>query len=292
MFSNETHDAGRDWVLAQILSQYIVGFLGKSDGAGGWTFFVPGRPGKVYCRVWMNDGMTIHEVTNFVAPLEPNLRVWMKYFNDELIVELADPIAARTLYGNNVGAAGVPTYVTVQNNDLVVGLRFLPGRVGVTAPVSLSVNVYDFDYTGGHWSGTTFDPLTGTYSQANNFDLTPYRPATAGDVGWVAVYLNPSDGALYAVAGATLAAGDNTQMLTLSLAAPSPYAITIPASAYPLGAVALASDTTVINESTLFVDLRHHLAETADGIAAFDELVTDGRGSIVVDGRGHVALRS
>ncbi len=291
MFSQETHDAGRDWVIAQQFSQYIVGFLGKEDGAGGWTFFVPGYPGKVYCRVWQAGSITIHEVTNFVAPLEPNLRVWMRYFNGELMVEFADPVAARNLYGTNVGAAGVPTYVNVQNNDLVIGMRFLPGRVGVTSPVSLSINVYDFDHSGGHWYGQTFDPISVTYTQVNNFDLTPYRPVSTGYVGWVAIALDPANNTLFATAGDTIY-GDNDTNALIRAGTPTPYDITLPANAYPLGAVALASNTTAINASTLFVDLRQHLASAVDGTAVFDELITDGRGSITVDGRGHVVLRS
>lgn len=287
MFSAETQEAGRQWALAAYFSQYIVGFLGKEDGAGGWTFFVPGYPGKVYCRVWQAGSITIHEVTNFVAPLEPNLRVWMRYFNSELMVEFADPVAARNLYGTNVGAAGVPTYVGIQNNDLVVGLRFLPGRVGVTSPASMSVNVYDFDHSGGHWYGQVYTPSTNTYNQTNNFDLTAYKPPGSGYVGWVAVYLDPVSNSLAAAAGETIYGGDDTNALVRA-SAPTPYDIPIPSSAYPLGAVALASNTTAINASTLFVDLREHLASAVDGGALLDLILTDSAGDVLSDSQGNV----
>lgn len=120
LLSQSTVDAFGAGLNAFERAKYIEGYLGRLE-AGTWTFFVPGEPGKQFVRIANGEVVTVHKCTNMVAPLEPNLRVWLVYRHGELIVSHADAPAARQLFGDNAAAAQQPTYVPPANSVLLNG---------------------------------------------------------------------------------------------------------------------------------------------------------------------------
>lgn len=241
-FSPETYDAAERFFAQQWQRGLIPGYLGKPGADGTYEFFVSGNPGRQYVRIWRGDQMTITTCTNDRAPLEPNNLVWLRRFHGELVVERSDPSTARIIYGDNVGAAGVPNHVVPPSSDLVVAERILPGLLRASLKTDVPrIHIEDFEYDGGRYQS---DPYG-----ADDPDVSSYFPATTDYYGIVGVYLDPLDGSIVAFAGEDHAALADFTYTDRD---------NVPAGMYPVGAVLVQESGTITDANTFFDWRLHH----------------------------------
>lgn len=257
-FSPETYEAADRFFSQQWQRGLIPGYLGKPGADGTFEFFVAGNPGRQYVRIWRGDEVSVTTCTNDRAPLEPNNLVWLRRFHGELIVERSDPSTARTLWGDNVGAAGVPYYVTLHENDLVPGARLLDGLLRASVRTDVTrLHIESFEYDGGRYES---DP-----AGATDPDVSGDYPVTTDEYGIIGVYLDPSDGSINTFAGehhaalADFAYDDRDN---------------VPDSMVPIGAV-LVQEGDGISEANTFFDWRIHYSIKGAGGGSFTGDATD-----------------
>lgn len=83
----------------------MQGYMGKPDGAGGWTYAVPHHPGYVYVRVIVGTQISIAEAVNQGAAENPNILVEIVRKNGILIVRRPDAASAAHVLGVDVNDA-------------------------------------------------------------------------------------------------------------------------------------------------------------------------------------------
>jgi hypothetical protein len=235
-FSDNTYAAAGQFFNAHEAAQWVTGFLGKPTGGGAYTFFVPGKPGKQYLRVEQNEQVTIHEVTNMRVPLDPDVRVWARYRNGELSVEHADLATARARYGDNIGQAGVPTYIANPNTSPLVLSQALDGKVVPSQNGGTKIFAYAFDYNGG-----TF-PTPGE-EEDQEYDLSSEISGISSDMQVMALI-----GVDTATNELSVTLGDE-QPLAYTFSKIDVAAITVPAGVIPLAALVLRDGQTLAADS-------------------------------------------
>lgn len=271
MFSSSTMDMAEQWVLRVLLSQYRVGYLGRYDSGGGVTYYVPGKPGYVYVRLWNGDITSLDICVNTVAPLDPSNRVFLRRINGVLRVEFSDPVTAANLYGQNVGAAGVPPHVQPLGNDPVTSDRFLPGQVGISPLGGMNVRIQGFIHERGVFPTT-------------DIDLTSYVTPTSGDSNWAYVYVDPVTNTASAVAGSDQL--PPPQYLSPSLL----ESIPLPAGVIPLAGVALTNGQTVIVDPSLIVDRRAWINSIGALLTGDSEAQTIAAGAITTGNKSVIVV--
>ena len=162
----------------------LKGYVGIPDGAGGYTIYVPHRPGYVYVRV-LDDGIessvavAIHQGTN----LDPAQRVELERVEGNLVVRRPDAAHAAQLYGTNAAAGAV-----LPQTSTPLGYRNADGGeislIGTNnaALGGLVVRITAYQHRGGAWDGTATITLT--------------APSTSGKRVWILVGINTKTNAL------------------------------------------------------------------------------------------------
>jgi hypothetical protein len=171
-----------------------------------------------------------------------NLPVWVgPNVTGELEVKAVEQTEAALTAGAYAAGSLIPPQTPDNNDNLLIGGRqFKPGRMRMSDLGGLYVYVEPFHYDGGWWPG-------------GDIELTP--TATADQQAWVAVALNPVDGALYEFAGA-----DNP--LPVVMTENDLGAIAITAGYIPVGAVVLYEGQTTITGTEVWADFHLHYNET------------------------------
>lgn len=256
-FSQSTYEAADRYFAAQAQRGLIPGYLGKPTGNGDYDFFVAGNPGRQYVRIWRGESLAVTTCTNMRAPLEPTNLVWMRRFHGELMVEFSDPPSARGLYGDNVGAAGVPYYITVNENDLISSERLVMGLLRPSALGGTFLHIEPFEYETGRYAP---DP-----SGVDDPDVSADFPATTSEYGIIGVYLDPSDGSIVSF--------DGEHHLDLN-----DFTYTdrdnVPAGMYPIGAV-LVQQGGDISRANSFFDWRLLLSHKSTDISGLSDGIVE-----------------
>lgn len=199
--------------------------------------------GKVWVRA---DDQSREETQVWGNAARINLPVWV---GPDIAGELEIKALAQTEAALTAGAAAASILppITPENNDqvLISGRQFRPGRMRLSDMGGLYVYVEPFQYDGGYWPG-------------GNLALTP--PGTSSTQAWCAVAFNPADGALYQFTGAEYA-------LPVLLTDNELGAISITPGYIPLGGVVLQNGQTTITGAETWGDLRYHFAQAGGDIS-------------------------
>lgn len=176
-----------------------------------------------------------------------NLPVWVgPNITGELEIKSLEQTEAALTAGAFAAGSLLPPITPDNNANLLIGGRqFKPGRMRLSDLGGLYVYVEPFHYDGGWWPG-------------GSLELTP--TATSGQQGWVAVALNPADGALYEFAGADFPP-------TVVMSENDLGTIAITAGYVPVGAVVLQNGQTTITGTETWADFHYHYAQAGGDIS-------------------------
>lgn len=176
-----------------------------------------------------------------------NLPVWVgPNITGELEIKTIEPTEAALTAGAFAAGSLTPPITPDNNPNLLIGGRqFKPGRMRLSDMGGMYVYVEPFHYDGGWWPGGSIE-LTAT--------------ATSSKQAWVAVALNPADGALYQFAG-------TDQPLTVVMSEADIGSIAITAGYVPVGAVVLYNGQTSITGTEVWADFHYHYAQVGSDVS-------------------------
>lgn len=196
-------------------------------------------------RVYREDIRQTVIVSGLIRTVD--LPVWLIEMPDKLLyiygarIDDGSSVFGDALAANATPIGGGETVVNPQHT-----FSFTPGLVTASEDGGLKVHVKRFYYADGWWDD---GELSGTPT-AYDFDLTGEGGSASGYSAWVVVYLDPDDGALYAVTGEDVFGApsvlDETQVVNIAL----------PLGVVPLGAVGIANGQTEIVGSSRFAERR------------------------------------
>jgi hypothetical protein len=207
-------------------------------------------------KVWVRAEEDSREETQVWGSITRiNLPVWVgPNITGELEVKAVEQVEAALTAGAYAAGSLIPPQTPENNDNLIIGGRqFRPGRMRLSDLGGLYVYVEPFHYDGGWWPG-------------GSLELTP--TATADSQAWVAVALNPADGTLYEFAGADFS-------LPVVMSETDLGTIAITAGYVPVGAVVLYEGQTTITGNELWADFHYHYAQAGGDISGFVALVPD-----------------
>jgi hypothetical protein len=219
-------------------------YAGRKTGTG--ITLAGADTGKAWVRA-EEDSREETQVWGTVT--RPNLPVWVgPNVTGELEIKALEQSEAALTAGAFAAGSLMPPITPDNNQSLLIGGRqFKPGRMRLSDMGGLYVYVEPFHYDGGWWPG-------------GSVELTP--TATSGQQGWVAVALNPADGALYEFAGADFPP-------TVVMSENDIGTIAITAGYVPVGAVVLQEGQTAITGTETWADFHYHYAQAGGDIAGF-----------------------
>ncbi len=234
-FSDDTIALWGDYLQAQYDQRFLPAFPGKPVGSGQYEYLAQARPGKVYVRMFGQDSASIHEATNRAGvPLNPNLKVWCVYENNDLVIDHADAASLRLLYGNNASVASAlfDWWRVQQGPSLLAPLQVYP-----TGNTGLSITVAP-----GWFSGLHRFPNGATQT------LTLVPTATSGKTAWIMISVDRTTRAIHQ----TLGADEDAATYTISeTTIPDIEPIQYPYNDVPVAAALVATGATRIAQSDL-----------------------------------------
>jgi len=198
----------RVWAASEQRS-WVLGLLGKPDGAGCYTVAVTNRPGWVYVRVSREGVQSIALARNFGAVAErASTPVRMRLEQGTYVIHQVDPAyyEAATA-GDTTNSYGVGYHTHRSDSGLAYeyeAKQFEPGRAFHNVGYQVYVNPFRYFY-GGAWA----------YWAGGSINVEAYLPSTSTKWGWILIGLNPATGNLVAVAGVEVASEAALQLADL-----------------------------------------------------------------------------
>lgn len=207
-------------------------------------------------KVWVRASEQSREaIPVWGTVLRPHVPVWVKNGPNGKYIDSPVYEEGTVKFGAALSGLVNPTVVGDVTGISIGGLGFKPGRLSRSALGGLYIHVDAFHFDGGYWRGGEPDQTVngGLNQTAHDVDLAGYVPATPYAARWVRGYLDPVDGSLHFIAGASVDGGISNLDEAGIIAIPLPYAVT------PLGAAALENGMTAWGNNPRFVDPRLHL---------------------------------
>lgn len=245
------------------LSRRLKSVLDRAQFAD-WTRMYTGRrtstgitlAGADTGRVWVRADENSREETQvWGSASRINLPVWVgPNVAGELEIKTLEQTEAALTAGPGAAASLLPP-ITPDNNDqlLIGGRQFQPGRMGMSHLGGLYVYVAPFHYDGGWWPG-------------GDFLMTP--PATASTKAWCALALDPATATFTQFTGTEYA-------LPILMTETELGAIALTDGYIPVGAVVLQNGQTTITGAEMWADFHHHFAQAGSAISGFVTLTPD-----------------
>jgi len=212
-------------------------------------------------RVWVREADDSRETTlAYGYASQPNVPVLVgEDAAGELVILRADYPAAVPVLGERAGMPVLPPIDGAVSPLNVVGQNLAMGRVERGGAPGLAVSV------GPGWYPL---PAPGKFLARQLVTLTP--TSASGQQAFVGVYYDPALGDYQQVLG------DDIPLANTVTQADAYATITWPRGVWPLGAVLLAHNATTIDETTLIVDMRHHLSINAAPALTNPNLIYNG----------------
>lgn len=207
-------------------------------------------------RVWVRADENSREETQvWGSASRINLPVWVgPNVAGELEIKTLEQTEAALVAGAGAAASLLPP-ITPDNNDQIVigGRQFQPGRMGMSHLGGLYVYVAPFHYDGGWWPGG--DVL-----------LTP--PATASTKAWCALAFDPATATFTQFTGTEYA-------LPILMTETELGAIAVTDGYIPVGAVVLQNGQTVIDGSEVWADFHYHFGQASGSGGTYYQTIRD-----------------
>ena len=246
------------------LSRRLKSVLDRAQFAD-WTRMYTGRrtstgitlSGADAGRVWVRADENSREETQVWGNASRiNIPVWVgPNIAGELEIKTLEQTEAALVAGAGAAASILPPITPDNNDQLIVGGRqFYPGRMGLSILGGLYVRVNAFHYPGGYYAGG--DVL-----------LTP--PSTSDTQAWCALAFDPIAETFTQYTGTEYALPILMNETALS-------AIAITVGEIPVGAVVLYEGQTTIDGSEVWADFHYHFgaAEGKATVQTTDATVT------------------